>query len=161
MEMRGKYFFLSNFAPCTIRVTINDKELIFSSVEAAFQAHKNKELAEKFILLKPLEAKKYGKKIPLTTPNWDIERVYVMAKLLILKFRDPDLFLKLKKIEGEIVEDNYWGDTYWGRCKGVGENMLGKLLMCIRDTNNDYNKVIEFAEKELIRNFSEKIEKIN
>ena len=42
---------------------------------------------------------------------------------------------KLQLIEGEIVEENTWGDTFWGVCKGVGENHLGKLLMEIRDAN--------------------------
>jgi len=26
----------------------------------------------------------------------------------------------------EIQEGNYWGDTFWGVCKGKGENNLGK-----------------------------------
>jgi predicted NAD-dependent protein-ADP-ribosyltransferase YbiA (DUF1768 family) len=33
----------------------------------------------------------------------------------------------------ELIEGNWWGDTYWGVCNGVGENHLGKLLMKIRD----------------------------
>jgi predicted NAD-dependent protein-ADP-ribosyltransferase YbiA (DUF1768 family) len=28
---------------------------------------------------------------------------------------------------------NYWNDKFWGICKGVGENHLGKILMQIRD----------------------------
>jgi predicted NAD-dependent protein-ADP-ribosyltransferase YbiA (DUF1768 family) len=26
-----------------------------------------------------------------------------------------------------------WGDRFWGVCNGVGENMLGKLLMQVRE----------------------------
>lgn len=33
----------------------------------------------------------------------------------------------------ELVEGNNWNDTYWGVCKGVGENHLGKILIRIRD----------------------------
>lgn len=153
MVFKGKYFFLSNFSPCTIRVKINNKEMIFSSVEAAFQAHKNKELAEKFILLKPLEAKKAGKVVPLTTPNWDVERIYVMMELLMQKFRDPELFFKLKAVEEDIVEDNYWGDTFWGCCKGTGKNMLGKILMLIRDTNNNRKEIKSQIEESLIKEY--------
>ena len=32
----------------------------------------------------------------------------------------------------ELIEGNYWGDRYWGVCKGVGDNWLGKLLMTVR-----------------------------
>ena len=33
----------------------------------------------------------------------------------------------------ELVEDNAWGDTFWGRCNGIGKNHLGKILMVIRE----------------------------
>ena len=33
----------------------------------------------------------------------------------------------------ELVEGNDWGDTYWGVCKGTGKNMLGKILMEVRE----------------------------
>ncbi len=32
-----------------------------------------------------------------------------------------------------LVEENTWGDTFWGVSKGQGENHLGRLLMRIRD----------------------------
>lgn len=35
--------------------------------------------------------------------------------------------------DAELIEGNNWGDTFWGVCNGRGENMLGKLLMEIRD----------------------------
>ena len=37
----------------------------------------------------------------------------------------------LKLIKEDIVEDNYWNDTFWGMCKGKGNNILGKILMNI------------------------------
>jgi predicted NAD-dependent protein-ADP-ribosyltransferase YbiA (DUF1768 family) len=33
----------------------------------------------------------------------------------------------------ELCEFNTWGDTFYGVCNGVGKNILGKLLMEIRD----------------------------
>ena len=33
----------------------------------------------------------------------------------------------------EIIEENYWGDTFWGVCRGKGQNHLGKILMKVRD----------------------------
>jgi predicted NAD-dependent protein-ADP-ribosyltransferase YbiA (DUF1768 family) len=32
------------------------------------------------------------------------------------------------------VEGNSWGDTYWGVCKGKGQNKLGHILMQVRST---------------------------
>ena len=32
-----------------------------------------------------------------------------------------------------LEETNYWKDTYWGKCNGVGLNNLGEMLMKIRD----------------------------
>ena len=32
-----------------------------------------------------------------------------------------------------LVEGNDWGDRHWGQVNGVGKNMLGKILMHIRE----------------------------
>ena len=32
-----------------------------------------------------------------------------------------------------IEETNYWKDTYWGVCDGIGENNLGKIIMATRE----------------------------
>jgi predicted NAD-dependent protein-ADP-ribosyltransferase YbiA (DUF1768 family) len=32
----------------------------------------------------------------------------------------------------KIIEGNYWGDTFWGVCKGIGENHMGKIIMQTR-----------------------------
>lgn len=55
-----------------------------------------------------------------------------MYGFLLQKFSDSVLLEKLKSITEEIVEDNWWGDTYWGKCKGVGENKLGRMLTKIK-----------------------------
>ena len=47
---------------------------------------------------------------------------------------NEDLKIKLLQTGLEpIVEGNTWGDTYWGKCKGVGQNKLGQILMRIRN----------------------------
>jgi predicted NAD-dependent protein-ADP-ribosyltransferase YbiA (DUF1768 family) len=33
----------------------------------------------------------------------------------------------------ELVEGNTWGDIYWGVSRGRGKNMLGKILMRVRE----------------------------
>jgi predicted NAD-dependent protein-ADP-ribosyltransferase YbiA (DUF1768 family) len=57
-----------------------------------------------------------------------------MEEILRMKFADERLRDKLTSTAPvELVEGNWWGDTFWGVCKGVGENHLGRLLMKIRD----------------------------
>ena len=152
MIMKNDYFFLSNFYPGTVIIDIEGRMLTYQNSEAAFQAQKNYELADKFCLLKALEAKKYGKAIPLTTPNWDQYRLVAMAKCLNSKFLiNHDLLEKLKKVDEPIVEDNYWGDQFWGVCKGKGKNMLGKMLTNIKENDNNFSKLIEYINNELIK----------
>lgn len=51
----------------------------------------------------------------------------------VVKFAEPGLQAKLLETGNEeLVEGNYWGDTFWGVCRGRGENHLGKLLMKVR-----------------------------
>jgi len=70
-------------------------------------------------------------------PDWENIKVDVMRKLIAQKFSiDSDLSNKLIEIDGTIVEGNTWGV-----CDGVGENMLGKLIMDQRD----YLKLIKLG----------------
>jgi len=63
-----------------------------------------------------------------------------MYELLCLKFGDKELLEKLiDTYPHELVEGNYWHDTFWGQCnctkhQGDGENVLGSLLMFVRNT---------------------------
>jgi predicted NAD-dependent protein-ADP-ribosyltransferase YbiA (DUF1768 family) len=80
----------------------------------------------------PGEAKRLGAQLSLRE-DWDEIKADVMFLLVRAKFwYNSNLGKKLKCIEGHIQEDNTWGDTYWGVCDGVGENMLGRILMQVR-----------------------------
>jgi len=61
----------------------------------------------------------------------------IMLELLRLKFAFYDLGMLLLATEDAVLEEgNWWGDTYWGVCpsgSGNGENMLGRLLMQVRE----------------------------
>ena len=58
----------------------------------------------------------------------------LMKRLLKMKFAIPELKeMLLATGDEELVEGNYWRDTIWGVCDGVGENHLGKMLMEIRE----------------------------
>ena len=66
--------------------------------------------------------------------DWDEVKDKAMQLALYYKFsQHPELLDKLKSISGHIEERNCWGDKYWGTCKGMGLNRLGKILMSIRD----------------------------
>jgi len=54
---------------------------------------------------------------------------------LLLKFtQHSDLKERLLDTHNlELIEGNNWDDTYWGICNGRGRNMLGMLLMEVRD----------------------------
>ena len=135
MRFRNEYWFLSNMYPCSILYEgALDGKYIFRSVETIFQMMKCDDDNEKkgFELLNGFEAKKRGRRVKLRS-DWHEVKVSVMREILEHKFELPELINKLKEIKGEIVEDNHWGDRYWGRCNGTGKNMLGKLLMEIRD----------------------------
>lgn len=122
----GPHRFLSNFWP-------GDR----SSVEHAYQAAKTLVPAEQAAILAaptPGAAKRLGRRVTLR-PDWNAIRVDVMRRLVAEKFRDPALAQRLRETgDAELVEGNYWGDTFWGVCRGQGENWLGRILMEVRST---------------------------
>jgi len=124
----GKYRFLSNFHPSPIQVGT----IMYPTVEHAYQAHKSRSHAERkriAALPTPGAAKRAGRLLELR-PDWEDVKVGIMAMLLEMKFKDPDLRQMLLDTGSELlIEGNNWGDYFWGRCHGRGENMLGILLM--------------------------------
>lgn len=151
MLFKNKYFFLSTFYPCDVEVTIKNKNYIFKNVESAFQCRKNEDLAENFLLLKGLEAKKLGEQIEIKDPNWNVNQLYSMGKALHSKFKNFALFFQLKLIKEDIINENFWGDTFWGVYKGEGYNILGKMLMNIRDNGNDWTALLVYINMELVK----------
>ena len=104
----------------------------FTCVESAFQACKCIDRINEFKNLNGFEAKKLGRKVQLRS-DWEQVKLPIMKSLVTIKFQqNPDLYERLNAITGLIVEENTWGDTFWGQCNGVGENHLGKILMELR-----------------------------
>jgi N-glycosidase YbiA len=131
-SFEGEYGFLSNFYPC--RIYYNG--LWYPSVEHAYQAAKTADLDERIRVQSAKtagKAKRLGKSVTLR-PDWEEVKLEIMRLLVYKKFFDYELRKRLCETgAAELVEGNWWGDTYWGVCKGVGENHLGKILMKIRD----------------------------
>lgn len=127
----GEYRFLSNFYPSPIVILGFD----YPTVEHAYQSWKAKNLADwKYVALSetPAVAKRRGREIDCRE-DWDRIKIEVMEFCLRKKFEDPVLLeMLVSTFPMDLVEGNWWGDTFWGVCNGKGENHLGKLLMKIR-----------------------------
>lgn len=128
----GKYRFLSNFHPAQVVF----KQCVYPSVEHAYQAAKSADTAVRARFQDPnmpaKEARRLGREIKLVE-CWENVKIDVMLDLLRQKFRHPDLRQKLLDTGNEeLIEGNWWGDTFWGVCNGKGQNWLGKLLMTVR-----------------------------
>jgi ribA/ribD-fused uncharacterized protein len=129
----GPYRFLSNFFPVQIRF----EGMSYPSVEHAFQAAKTTHPDERQRVRAcptAADAKLLGRKVHVR-PDWETIKLGVMEHLLRQKFTTHGgLRQQLKATRPHpLVEENTWGDTFWGVCKGQGENHLGRLLMRIRD----------------------------
>lgn len=126
----GEYRFLSNFYPASVMF----EGIIYPSVEHAYQAAKTLDLSQRDQIwsMTAAKAKRFGRKVTLR-PDWDEVKIDIMKELLVDKFQHPHLrdWLRATGTE-ELTEGNWWGDTFWGVCQGKGENMLGKLLMEVR-----------------------------
>jgi len=137
-EFRGEYFFLSNFYEAP--VTYNG--LTYLNSEAAFQSMKCSQMEQKvkFCTMSPSEAKAKGKRVKLI-PVWENIKTDVMYGVVKAKFeQNADLRRMLLNTGDAILEEgNMWHDNYYGscncpRCRGIkGENILGKILMRVRE----------------------------
>ncbi len=133
----GPYGFLSNFSFNPFYVGGRK----YYTSEAYYQCQKfpdNPEHQEKIrITRSSAEARKLGKTrlIPKREDWYDVKED-AMREALRYKFSfDLRLMSKLRATRGkELVENSPW-DDYWGSGRdGKGKNVLGKLLMELRDS---------------------------
>lgn len=127
-----EWSWLSNFHPCDIVY----EGILFPSVENFYQAMKfDMTVWHRFINITAAESKTLADSMEITTANWKVVRHDVMRIGLRLKFQHSELRQRLLDTG---VEDIYhlspW-DLHWGvNREMVGENVLGKMLMEIRET---------------------------
>lgn len=135
---RGKFFFLSNFYP----VPVKYKGITYQNSEAAFQAQKCMTEEEKlsFENIDPSEAKRLGRRIKMR-PDWNKRKFDEMYAIVKAKFEQhPEILQKLLETENAYIqEENTWGDKIWGTVNGAGQNLLGKILMQIREELKNQN----------------------
>lgn len=148
-EFKGQYRFLSNFYLAEVEF----EGATYPSVEHAYQAAKTIDPVKRRSVLTttdkrtgqlrqttPGEAKDKGYALDLRE-GWDAIKVSVMIDIVRSKFsREPLRQWLLNTGDQELIEGNWWGDQYWGVCKGEGQNMLGKILMKIREELRNESK---------------------
>jgi ribA/ribD-fused uncharacterized protein len=126
------YPFLSNFHPSTIYVDGKS----YKTVEHAYQAHKTLDENVREVIRNshsPAEAKKLGRTVQLRQ-DWDEVKIDLMKSFIKKKFENP--FLKHQILltgDAELIYGNTWNDKFWGVCRGSGQNLLGKILVEIRE----------------------------
>ena len=129
-EFQGDNRWLSNFTPCKVMLD----GVVYPSTENAYQAAKTVMTNERvpFPTMTAGQAKRAGRKVTMRS-DWDDVKIAVMEDLTRQKYSVEPLRSKLLMTgDVEIQEGNSWGDTFWGICKGRGENNLGKLIMKVR-----------------------------
>lgn len=129
----GKYAFLSNFAPIPVRFLGNR----YWTAEHAYQAQKTDRAYEREPIIhskNPVRAKRLGRQVTMRR-DWDEVKVDVMRLIVVAKFtQSHKAYIQLLDTRNaELIEGNYWHDTFWGVCNGKGQNILGVLLMETRE----------------------------
>jgi ribA/ribD-fused uncharacterized protein len=132
-KFAGPYRFLSNFW----RVSVHFRGVTYQTSEHAYQASKalHPEDAARIAECPYPHAAKRLARIVEKRPDWEADKVIVMHEILRAKFtQNKELAQRLLSTGCcTLVEGNKWHDTFWGVCDGEGQNVLGRLLMGIRE----------------------------
>lgn len=136
---RGRWTRLGNYSYCTVFY----RGHAYPTVEHAYQAQKTRNEALQQVIRHapgPAAAKARAREVELR-PDWEDVKDGIMLDLLREKFsQEPERSILLSTGTQELVEGNWWHDNYWGdcscgkkvACEAPGKNMLGKLLMDVR-----------------------------
>jgi len=142
---RGERSWLSNMLSVDLTITEeeareleeNEKLLILPgtwlSSEAIYMALKfeNVAIQRQIKTMRGSKAKKFTlQNSESIRSDWSTVKINAMKFALSIKFKEPWLIEKLIETGDEHLEEvNFWNDTFWGTCNGVGDNHLGYLLM--------------------------------
>lgn len=128
----GPYRWLSNFH--YVPIIWNGER--YRTTEHAYQAAKHVDPAFRAEIARydhPRDAMKAGRSRPARI-DWDQVKVDVMYDINLQKYKqEPMRTWLLDTGDAYLEETNTWNDTFWGVCNGRGENMLGQVIMLIRD----------------------------
>ena len=139
---------LNNMFP----VELNVSSLRARSAESLYQAAKftgQPEVQLAIASLSGWEAKQEARALrPVKEDEWMQVQRRVMLTVLLIKMRhSPDMRQALKSSSGRPLVEASRSDHYWGAVLSgdrlVGTNMLGRMLMFVRDTTTDLSSWVE------------------
>jgi ribA/ribD-fused uncharacterized protein len=142
-EFKGEFDFLRNFyfiPQCMNGIMYKTNEHFYQSMKST-----KSEIQEHIRNMHhPGDAKKAGRQVALRK-NWNQLKTVIMLDGLRSKFYGNSGLLNKLLATGnrELIEGNNWHDNFWGDCSCTkcitipGRNVLGKLLMLIRQEHND------------------------
>lgn len=92
----------------------------------------------------PYDMRALGRKVKgFQEATWVLHRWAIVEKALHVKFKDEKLRHLLLSTKGQVIAETAAWDPVWGtganeadtlRGRGYGQNLLGKLLMKVRDS---------------------------
>lgn len=154
----SKYGCFSNFYPCTVEY----EGIVYPNSECAWQSLKTFDMdsRDKFATYTPAGAKKMGRRVSLRS-DWEEVKYDLMVEVCYAKFSQNEGLKKILLSTGdeEIIEnttpwhDNIWGNCECEKCKNKeGKNLLGKALMEVRKSLNNYEDSPMKRRKNLVLN---------
>ena len=130
--LKGDYEYLA----MTYNYPITVDNITYTNAEAAFWAQRimDKKARNKLSRLSAMKARaKALQAEPID--DWDETKDDILKKVLEIKFSDEQLKKKLLSTgTAKIVNNNTYRDDYYGVYNGKGKNMLGKMLMELRES---------------------------
>ncbi len=152
---KHQYFYFGPFSQfAKSQFTIEDT--CYSTAEQAMMHRKallmgDEKIADRIMSAKtPKEVKALGRKCKFNQELWDKKKVDIVYQNNCAKFeQNQHLKEKLKSTTGLLVEaarnDRIWGIGYNEKhasnyIKFWGQNLLGKILTCVRDGSDPYQR---------------------
>ena len=130
----GEYEFLNNDYTCKVQ---DPSGLEYTNVTSAIIAMRTDDLGcrRKFTRINGNKARKKESSIPLTNIFYKKDKNKYLHNLILDKFtRNQDLKEKLLATgEAELINSVTYSDRIYGVQYGEGKNLLGKILMQVRD----------------------------
>lgn len=135
----GRYSWLSNDSSHPIQMKAREGDEVLSAPTAAhaFEILRTNDAQSCLALSSGAELRRYTKTMP-DSPGWN-EQVAVnsMVSVLLAKFNpevNPELTKRLLATGNAIlINRNQHGDTFWGINGAHGKNLLGQILMRLRE----------------------------
>lgn len=135
-KFRERYWVLSNFSMTPVRYEGYE----YRCAEAAFQAQKSHDpdYKKKMTELRPECAKTLGRNVALRE-DWEGIKDRLMHEIVRAKFEQNADAREVLLSTGDatLIEGNWWGDDYWGKCTDKGLNRLGEILEMVREELRD------------------------